>query len=108
MRKPLPERRKHLHFDHEWPATSLRPFKVSIGVGFYDDGRPGEAFLVSGKSGESLEANARDGAILFSIALQYGATLAEIRNAISREETGEAASMLGSCIDRIAKEIGDV
>ncbi len=51
----------------------------------YDDGSLGEVFINGGKSGEVVEAIARDGAVLLSLALQYGADLSNIRSAITRD-----------------------
>jgi hypothetical protein len=48
-----------------------------------------------------LDALAHDAAIVVSIALQYGAPLAEIRHALKRDIRGEAASPIGAALDKI-------
>jgi hypothetical protein len=42
-----------------------------------------------------------DAAILASIALQYGASLDELRHAMKRDTRGEASSPIGTALDRI-------
>ena len=42
-----------------------------------------------------------DAAILASIALQYGASLDEIRHALKRDVRGQAASPIGAALDHI-------
>ena len=104
-REILPQRRKSITFDLEWPKTAFNPKPVTVNVGFYEDGRIGEIFISAGKSGEQLEAATRDGSIILSLALQYGAQIDAIRHSITRDETGEALSMLGAIIDAVAVEV---
>jgi len=42
-----------------------------VTVGLYDDGTPGEMFLILAKTGEALRGMARCWAICFSLCLQY-------------------------------------
>jgi hypothetical protein len=49
---------------------------------------------------------ASDSAVLCSIALQYGAPLDVIRNALMRDPRGNASSPLGVVLDRLAEEEG--
>jgi hypothetical protein len=46
---------------------------------------------------------ARDGAVLLSLALQYGAELENIRSAITRDEQGAPSSVVGAVIDRLCE-----
>jgi hypothetical protein len=71
-------------------------------IGYYADGRPGEVFLNADRSNSLLDVLASDGAILASIALQFGAPLETIRHALKRNSSGEAASPIGAALDRIA------
>jgi ribonucleoside-diphosphate reductase alpha chain len=71
-------------------------------VGFYpDDGLAGEIFLNHDRGDSLLDFLMSDAAILASLALQYGAPLDEIRHAIKRNIRGEAASPIGTALDRI-------
>lgn len=72
-------------------------------LGFYDDGALGEVFISGGKSGQTIEAIARDGAVLLSPALQYGASLDNIASAITRDDRGGPSSVIGAVIDRLAR-----
>ena len=76
----------------------------TVTVGYYDDGRIGEVFINGGKSGEAVEAIARDGAVLLSIALQYGAPLDVIQHAITRDSQDAPQSVVGVVVDRLASD----
>ena len=53
--------------------------------------------------GQAVEAIARDGAVILSLALQYGADLQNIKSAITRDEQGEPASIVGVVVDRLTE-----
>ena len=75
---------------------------------FYD-GRPAELFLSlygKGASGSLLEAMGRDSAILASIALQSGVTLATLIEATTAETNGTATSVIG-CALRLVRDALD-
>ena len=87
-RERLPDRRgcELVAFEHggrRWTAC----------VGLFDDGRPAEIFI-EGPKDSPLLALARDAAILASIALQHGATLAVIRHALAGRDEGPLAAAL--------------
>lgn len=99
-RKELPKRREveHINFDHEsiqWIAS----------IGRYADGTIGEVFLNSAKLAPQIEAMARDASVSFSIALQYGAPLHTVAEALNRDGLGNPLSPLGVVIDRIQLEV---
>jgi hypothetical protein len=76
-----------------------------VTAGFYDDGRVGEVFVTPRlkiKSGDLLEAVARDSAILLSLALQHGCPIETIRTALTRDERGEPAGPIGEICDELA------
>lgn len=74
-----------------------------LGVGRYADGRAAEVFLdASVKSGSAVQAQARDIAVLLSIALQHGVPIEAIRGAVTREEDGSPAGPLGVIVDGLA------
>lgn len=60
---------------------------------------PLEVFVRSEKTSSALEALARDGSILISFALQYGAPLDELRKAITRGDHEEPATVIGAVLD---------
>jgi hypothetical protein len=70
----------------------------------FDDGRIGEVFLNNHKSNSSADVAARDSAIVFSIAVQYGADIETIRRALCRDSQGRASSPLGAALDRLVAD----
>jgi hypothetical protein len=81
---------------------------VSVTVGYYEDGAPGEIFVDAGKSGQDVQSTARDAAVVLSLALQHGATVATIKHAVTRSGNGEAASIVGAIIDKLSAFPSDV
>ena len=106
-RERLPDRRAALivGFTHLTPAGQA--FDFTAHVGFFPDGRPGEVFVDGAKLTTQIDIEAHDAAIILSFALQNGAQLNEIGQALLRGENGEPHGMAGSLIDAIAREIGD-
>ena len=98
-RRNLPQRRASVNFDIEFGGIG-RSYQIT--VGFYSDGCIGEVFVNGGKSGQDAEAIARDGAILLSLALQYGADLANIKSALTRSEQGNPSSIIGAVVDQLS------
>lgn len=94
----LPQRRGSETFEIEFGGFNRIHTAT---VGFYEDGRPGEVFINSGKSGEQVEAIARDGAVLLSIALQHGAAIETIAHAITRDAQGRPTTVVGAVIDQL-------
>jgi len=73
-------------------------------VGRFPDGRLAEVFLSNHKSNSAADANARDAAIVCSIALQCGADIGTIRRALSRDSRGHTTGPLGVALDLICGE----
>jgi hypothetical protein len=102
VRARLPQRRSHelldfVHAGHRYTA----------GIGFFEAGGLAEIFInVPGRSGSAIEAVARDAAILTSICLQYGASVATIRLALTRNSDGSAGGPLGVVLDLLAPALG--
>jgi hypothetical protein len=103
-RQPLPERRPQVSVEAGFrrdPLDNPTPFTVSIGL--YPDGRPGEVFFDPRQSG--LTPLLRDAAVLASLALQHGATLAGLAAAVTRGEDGQRPlSIIGAALDAAAAE----
>jgi hypothetical protein len=101
-RQALPMRRRSETF--ELPFGGLAKGHT-VTVGYYADGRPGEVFINGGKSGEQVEAIARDGAVLVSMCLQHGVSLQTISHAITRDGQGAPASIVGAVVDRLLQAV---
>ncbi|WP_461321534.1 TSCPD domain-containing protein [Bradyrhizobium barranii] len=94
----MPLRRQAETFEMSFGGVN-RCYAVSLG--FYEDGARGEVFISGGKSGEAVEAIARDGAVLLSLALQYGAQIENMASAITRDGQGQPSTIIGAVIDRL-------
>ena len=99
-REPLPLRRASETFELAFGGLAL-PHTITIG--FYDDGRIGEIFINGGKSGEVVEAIARDSAVVLSMALQHGVPIETIAHAITRNSQGEPQTIIGAIIDVLTR-----
>ena len=95
-REQLPNRRESEIFRFDFAGI-----KHHCSVSRYDDGRPAEIFIDAGKVNTGVQNLMRDGAILISLALQFGAPVETLRHAMTRGENGEAASALGNLLDLI-------
>jgi hypothetical protein len=95
-RARLPNRRRQecLEFFHAGLGFTL-------GAGHYADGRIAEIFISSHNVGSPIEAIARDAAVAVSIALQFGADLEMIRQALTRDHDGGPATLLGAALDAL-------
>jgi ribonucleoside-diphosphate reductase alpha chain len=96
-RERLPNRRPSEAFTLECSGL-LYTCTVSRGR----DGRIAEIFLSDHKAGSQADANARNSAVVCSIALQHGVPLETIRHALLRDARGAASSPLGVALDVIA------
>ena len=79
-RNRLPNRRPAESFELEVDGLCY-----TATVGRFSDGTLGELFLSSHKTSSSADTSGRDSAIGLSIALQHGADLAPIRQAVCRD-----------------------
>jgi hypothetical protein len=100
MRRTLPQRRSCETFEIDFGGLAR---SHTITLGYYDDGALGEVFINGGKSGEAIEAIARDGAVILSLALQYGAELDNIKSAITRDAQGAPSSIIGAVLDQLSE-----
>ena len=71
-------------------------------VSRFPDGTLAEIFLGNGKCGSQADANARDSAVVTSIALQFGVPVDVIRHTLLRDGRGVAATPLGVALDVVA------
>jgi hypothetical protein len=84
------ETREIFHNDHH---------RLTLCVGFYDDGRPGECFVTSSKIGTELEATARDCAILIALLLQNKVALADIAHSLTVNPNSTPSSIVGTVVE---------
>ncbi|QFR34705.1 hypothetical protein [Ancylobacter sp. TS-1] len=96
-RNNLPARRAA-----ETLAFTHRGIGYTASVGFYEDGRIGESFLDGVKAGTDAQINAKDGAVILSIALQYGVPLTVLRHAVARNDGGDPQGPIGALLDLMA------
>jgi hypothetical protein len=99
-RSTLPARRRAETFPVKHGGQNTE-FQVTLG--YYQDGRVGEVFISGAKAGSGVEAVARDGAVLLSIALQFGVPLETIKHAITREGDGAPSTIIGAVVDRLTE-----
>src|SRR5262252_147654 len=97
-RFPLPARRA--------AETFVLPFggqgqSFHVTVGYYPNGDVGEIFISGAKAGSDVEAVARDGAVLISLAIQYGVPLETIRHALTREQDGLPSTIIGAVVEQL-------
>jgi membrane-bound lytic murein transglycosylase B len=105
-RRVLPQRRYAETFDlRHRTETGDQSYSISVGY-FADDLTPAEIFINGAKVGSGVEAVARDGAVLMSIALQYGVPLDVMRGAITRERGDAPSSIVGAVLDLLAHHQG--
>jgi len=94
MRQRLENRRLAETFDIE--VAGLR---YTATIGRFPDGSVAEVFLTNHKINSAADVNARDSAVAYSIALQFGADLETIRKALCRDSHGRASGPLGAALD---------
>jgi ribonucleoside-diphosphate reductase alpha chain len=97
IRERLPDRRASETFNLECDGMAY----VAT-ISYFGDGRLGEIFITNNKAGSGADTAARDAAITFSLAVQYGADPAIIRRALCRDGQGRASGPLGAALDLIA------
>jgi hypothetical protein len=100
-RTPLPQRRHSETFELEH-GGQRRKYSVTLGYYGGPGSKVGEVFVTGAKAGSEAEANARDAAILLSLALQHGVPLDTIKHAITREADSSPSTVIGRVVDRLA------
>ena len=93
-RQRLPNRRASTNFELE-----VAGLHYTATVSFYPNGHISELFLSNHRHNSSADTNARDSAIAFSFAVQFGADPEAIRAALSRDSRGRASGPLGAALD---------
>lgn len=96
MRRRLPDRRAA-----ETYSLTSNGKAYTVTAGYHPDGSLGELFISGAKAGTEMDAIARDGSVLLSLALQHGVSLETIAHALTRENDGSAASIVGAVTDEL-------
>jgi hypothetical protein len=99
-RKRLPNRRSNLTF-----ALECNGQQYTATVAWFADGALAEVFLTNRHTGSQSDANAKDSAVMASIALQHGASLETLRRAVLRDGNSNPSTPLGAALDYIAGEL---
>jgi hypothetical protein len=100
QRQRLVNRRPAETFGFRW-----RGLDYTATTGRFPDGRLAEIFLSGSKLNTDGDAIARDGGVVVSIALQFGAEVETLRGALLRDSRGTAASPLGAALDLVVAEV---
>jgi ribonucleoside-diphosphate reductase alpha chain len=87
-------------------STRFRGADFAITYSRFGDGSVAEIFISPTKVGSDAAEDARDAAIIISLALQSGVGLDQLRHSISRAN-GTATSVARHAIDVIAQEEGE-
>ena len=96
-RNHLPNRRHSELIDFRHEGVN---YKASVSR-FDATGELAEVFLSTDKPGSTADTLARDIAVTTSIALQFGAPIDVLRNALTRQPNGSAAGPLGRLLDEV-------
>jgi hypothetical protein len=107
-RRGLPQRRATFTFDirDDGGRVDLTVAYSTFEPSGEPPGAVAEIFVNARKIGSSMEAIARDAAILLSLALQHGCPLETIRHALTRNADGSPQSLMGRVVDRVTTEVG--
>ena len=100
MRARLKNRRPGLTFTLPHPGD-VSTLVYDVMVGFDGASAPKEVFISANKPTTAMDVAARDTATLISIALQHGATVAELAAAMTRGDKGEPQGVAGAVLDAV-------
>ena len=96
-RRRLENRRASLTFE-----VTVSGLRYTATISRFADGGLAEIFLTNTKPSSQSDANARDAAVVCSLALQHGMPLETIRGALLRDARGQPSTPLGAALDIIA------
>jgi len=96
-RQRLANRRASLLFDFE--SMDMR---FTASVSRYPDSRIAELFIDNHKAGSGIGTLVRDLAIVFSFAVQHGASAEDIRRSLCRDSNGKPLGPLAAALDLLA------
>ena len=70
----------------------------------FANGKLAEVFVNAKKAGTDISVATRDMAVLISIANQHGASVDELRSAMTRDASGKPEGLAGKLLDSIGDE----
>ena len=99
-RRILPSRRANETFEM---THGEKPKRYKVTVSYFPDEPKdlAEIFIVGAKAGSEMDAVARDGAILVSIALQHGIPIETIRHSLTHNADGTPSTIIGAVLAKI-------
>jgi hypothetical protein len=97
-RERLPNRRSSEIFSFE-----AHGHRFTGSFSLFPDGRLAEVFMANHKAGSQIGTLVHDSAIILSFALQHGADVEAIRQALCRDAQGQALGPLGQALDLLAE-----
>jgi len=98
IRRALPNRRHGNAY-----SFRLDGMNYEATVSYFENGEPGEIFLVAGKPGTHVNTASRDASIAASLALQYGCPLNVLMKALTRAPDGSPDGPLGAALDELGQ-----
>lgn len=103
-RARLPLRRPALVITvpHPVPGSAVH-YDVTVG---FDEGQPREIFIGCNKLTTAMHTAGLEIATLVSIALQHGASLAELAAAMPRDDRNQPQGAAGAVLDAVIAEVG--
>ncbi len=104
MRECLPNRRRAETFEFEAGVPGCAKAHFVATVGFYADGRVGEAFLHPTKTGSDRDISVSESAILLSFLFQRGEKIESVRSAMPRTTDGQPEGPIGKLLDILVEK----
>ena len=102
FRNRLNNRRQVSTVSLVWPPSSGSRYHITAGE--YEDGRPGEVWVLGAKVGSEIDALLDDASILMSVLIQVGYDTADIKHSLGRVNGGGRASIIGVMADLLHDE----
>lgn len=99
-RKTLPNRRYSETFD-----ISCLGSNYAVQVGYYPEGQVGEIFINSHRVGSQADINARDAAVLLSLALQNGIAPDDVIESLMHDANGKPEGVVGMIVAAVIEGI---
>lgn len=109
-RNRLPNRREGLVINVTHPGSEFheKPTTYDVTLGFPDgiaNGSPREVFIGCNKLTTAMHVAGLEVATLISIALQHGATIAELAGAMPRDDANKPQGAAGAVLDAVLAEV---
>lgn len=99
-RVSLPNRRYTEIFDINCLGS-----KYAVQVDYYPDGGVGEVFINSHRVGSQADINARDAAVLLSLAIQNGIQPEDLLDSLMHDAEGKPEGVVGIIVAAVVKGI---